>query len=678
VDRVLFSPLVILVGELSRDSEMSVTANATKHLFIFFIPRVAYFVIFEGIWGRSLGKWLLGLRVCNAASAAKPNLARILLRTVAFCTMTSLPYIVVQEALGAPDNWTVIGLLMLTWLASEASTMITMRARNGFRGIHELISGTRVVQVTAVPSWRLPTTPLDWATGTLAHPGKIPLTVATYSILGALRWDEKEKLLLAEDPVLGRNVLIHLQPRAQDRLCHNRQTLARPTRLRWLANGLVDDMHWDSFVTPSGCLLTDVVWSNGRLSWPQTRRILEQLADELAAACVDGTLPPTLDLEQVSVIPSGCVQLLDVPMGQPFPMAQSRKESTDLDGNEQIRALRFIRRVAVQCLEGHSFDRHEHVRAPIPIHASRLLNRFLANDDRYETVEDFQAELESTGQRPTTTTVGLRSAHVAIQGVFLFLGLVAMWLGGNHNVYALTMLSTLHSDTQKTLHAIDRDALGNILIPTKELELAARWLVQPADLRTQWLKMRRESIGALDERLRAECEARLASMRWYHGWIPGDFSTSDDSESGETLSGETVLAVLSLSDTPHRQMMSVVVRYSSRLAVLVACLPPLLWILWAGLLRDGISARIIGLHLVRADGRRASHLTCVRRASLVWGPVIVLLALPPLLQTLAPTAIVRPMFWLVAALLIGYVFMALRSPERSLHDRLSGTYLVPR
>jgi hypothetical protein len=36
------------------------------------------------------------------------------------------------------------------------------------------------------------------------------------------------------------------------------------------------------------------------------------------------------------------------------------------------------------------------------------------------------------------------------------------------------------------------------------------------------------------------------------------------------------------------------------------------------------------------------------------------------------------MWWLAPGLLVLYVWQAVRSPVRGLHDRLAGTYLVPR
>ena len=80
---------------------------------------------------------------------------------------------------------------------------------------------------------------------------------------------------------------------------------------------------------------------------------------------------------------------------------------------------------------------------------------------------------------------------------------------------------------------------------------------------------------------------------------------------------------------------------------------------------------MLGLSLVRADGRPAGRLRCAWRAVLVWPPVTTLHACWFWLGW-------EPAWWAALALLLLYIVLALWSPEHSLHDRLAGTYLVPR
>jgi len=114
-----------------------------------------------------------------------------------------------------------------------------------------------------------------------------------------------------------------------------------------------------------------------------------------------------------------------------------------------------------------------------------------------------------------------------------------------------------------------------------------------------------------------------------------------------------------------------------------------LWVLWVFATRGGLSYRIVGLALVRRDGRLAGRVRCFGRALLVWAPLCGMLFLslrlddrfwalwdgtgPEWMAWLSSI-----LWWSALLLVIGYVFLALRYPARSLHDWLAGTYVVPR
>jgi hypothetical protein len=127
--------------------------------------------------------------------------------------------------------------------------------------------------------------------------------------------------------------------------------------------------------------------------------------------------------------------------------------------------------------------------------------------------------------------------------------------------------------------------------------------------------------------------------------------------------------------------------------VVLLCAWPVLWVLWAFVSRGGLGYRVAGIALVRAVGRRATRLQCLWRAFLVWAPVAGLFVLSSWLDGLYwsvwqdPAArnswrwlegLAVACWWAAWLLLAGYVVLALRSPSRSLHDRLAGVYLVPR
>ncbi len=95
---------------------------------------------------------------------------------------------------------------------------------------------------------------------------------------------------------------------------------------------------------------------------------------------------------------------------------------------------------------------------------------------------------------------------------------------------------------------------------------------------------------------------------------------------------------------------------------------PLIWIIWAFFSRGGVSFAFMGLALVDAQGRRASRLRCGWRAFLFWAPLCGVIYLTSSLGV----------GWLSLLVPLAYLLMALRTPQRSLHDYLAGTYLVPK
>jgi hypothetical protein len=118
----------------------------------------------------------------------------------------------------------------------------------------------------------------------------------------------------------------------------------------------------------------------------------------------------------------------------------------------------------------------------------------------------------------------------------------------------------------------------------------------------------------------------------------------------------------------------------------------LIWSIWAFLMRGGLTYRLAGIALLRSNGRKALRIQCAWRALLVWAPVTGLLLLSVWLDSVWLVAWFRQVaeaytwaYWLswlcwglALALLPLFVGLALRLPNRSLHDRLAGTYLVPR
>jgi hypothetical protein len=408
------------------------------------------------------------------------------------------------------------------------------------------------------------------------HPvADYPERLGRFAIPGALKWTAEEKILFGEDATLGRKVLIRLLPRSSPPLDLARREVGRPTRLRWVAQGEFRDLQWDAFLAPAGSSLPEVITDEGHLFWTDVYPLLQQLADELATACADGTLPASLSVDQVWVQPDGRVQLTDGVLTDRLP-----ESSGPLTGTDQERSLALLRAVAVLALEGRLRKPEEPpapVRAPVPLHARPVLDRLAAVSSPYTDVRQVQADLAALRDQPTEVTRPWRAEHLALLTALHFPGLVAM------------------------------------------------------------------SFAPL----------------WAPLLVPGSATGAPDEPASTGMALATVVG---------------------------AGVWPLLWVVWAFLFHGGLTLRRLNIAVVRWDGQPASRMRCAGRALLVWAPVLVILAslywmavgLGGSRSVAAFQAAWMSSWQWITVLLFLYLILALVFPPRALHDRLAGTFLVPR
>lgn len=386
-----------------------------------------YFVPMDGLLGWTPGKRLTRLRVWSADSPEPPGLAKSLRRFALFYGLAALPSQLVLRAVllfhkqAGPWLGLILPILITLGLAILASTM---RKRNGYRGLHDLIAGTRLVLLPGAERRRTPEKrrPVGRGRTLSTRPAGVLRKLGPYQVRGAVRWDDGGKVLAAEDSSLGREVWIELRPKNAAEPTANRRDLSRPSRPRWLDGGRQTEGRWDAYVAPSGCPLADLAGMEG-LPWIETRPILIELADELTASVADGTLPERLTIDQIWIEPDGTLQLVD-PLGGVSSGAADEGES---DPNR--RATRFLAEAAGLSLEGgarRDRTKSKLIRAAVPIHARRILDRLLENGPPYATVADAKRELEATQALPTELGLAPRLVRLVgyVYGMIARLGLV--------------------------------------------------------------------------------------------------------------------------------------------------------------------------------------------------------------------------------------------------------------
>jgi hypothetical protein len=298
-----------------------------------------------------------------------------------------------------------------------------MRFNNGFRGLHDVLSGTSVVLKNPTrrraPVVRRPPARPERLRQAVSKPVGVVDSVGPFRVRGAVRWDSDQKILLGEDSSLGRSVWIALRSKGAQAPSAARREVARPTRPRWLDGGEQAGGRWDAYVAPTGCSLADFVGLNG-LPWHEARPLLVELADELAVSCDDGSLPPAASTEQVWVQHDGRVYFVDF-------LATG---SSECGGEQSLVALNLLRDASRLILEGGRSGPRDHARglhAPIPLHARAVLDRLF--DPQYPgcDVREFHDALNALAHETEEIAPGQRLVEVGVWGLFHLVPIVFLF-----------------------------------------------------------------------------------------------------------------------------------------------------------------------------------------------------------------------------------------------------------
>jgi hypothetical protein len=303
----------------------------------------------------------------------------------------------------------------------------TMRGSNGYRGLHEVASGTQVLR--KLRNWRRRSVPiadrLRPSTMSTPRPSEIPEELDGFRIEGAIRWEPGCRVLHGEDPALGRPVWIVLRSTDQSGPAQGRQELARRSRPRWLTSGTLGPDSWDAYSAPMGCSISELAGATG-LAWREVLPLLDDLTEELATGLGDGTLPEGLDVDQVWVQPDGHILLVDalLPAGR----------MTDAPGSAEPRALALLAAVAARALDGRRASdrgRPGSIQRPLPVPVARWLDRLQSAPSgpaRAPRLATMRQELRQLHAAPTELGRGRRAMHLLLQAALLTPGLATLFL----------------------------------------------------------------------------------------------------------------------------------------------------------------------------------------------------------------------------------------------------------
>lgn len=620
-----------------------------------------YFALPEGIWGATLGKALCGLRVVGP-NRKTAGISKTLIRGAVFTVFPQLGFVVYLAFVlaGAASNQVgyLTGAMGYSYYVFLALMFSTARRRNGFAGIHDFLSKTRVIVRSAYESRPVLPSGDEPLPDTAAMP-----RIGPYHVLVRLHETDREQFVLGYDRRLLRKVWIRTFSDGEPPVAEEIQTLGRRGRLRWLGGKRAPDACWDAYEALSGKSLVNLLGEHQ--PWHLVRHWLLDLAEELNAALKDGSLPTVLALDRVWISAEGRAMLLDFPA--PGVDAKSPFSALSPITDRDFASVRlFLNQIAIAVLEGVAIESSEASRravaAPLPMHAKAVLNRLPASPGPTLPVgrlKPLLLEVATVSRlRRLMVLAGCLVLPTVLTAVF-FAVLFGneRWLEEHPDILPLrTCLKRLETyEKEATLADVDREQERKAL----EVYIAGHFRMTISD---PALLADACANGIMRDHQRRRAERILAD----HPISP--------TEQEVNAAADLLRPFL---DKAPRQLADIMFVYMS-LPVYGLCLwggqlllevaiPSLICAL---LFRGGLLLYGLRMAVVAADGSRASRLRTFWRSLIAWSPCL-LLALP--LAILAPVA-VYPLLPVLIALVVWSVSMA----ERGLPDRIAHTYLVPR
>ena len=316
---VMISVVVGLVVGVAKFNDPGFISGPLKNLQVGFsvmtwLAMVSYFAVFEGIKGRTLGKMMMGLVVVNS-QGERPGFWAALLRAFAIpgcfgITLIFGVYTAVNTRLLLDTASLLVdaGKQIIVLLVPTFICLSTMSVANRLRGLHGIISGTRVIRLSqgGVGQVQIPIVETQFNTINMQMFGPYE----TRDMLGhSANWS----FYLGKDPQLDREVWI-VSRETEEGPTPERIKLTRTARPRWLGGGIQEGSRWDVYEAIHGAPIQILTGVKYKLGWEEYREALFELAVELDRAIVDETLPDQLSLAQVWIEQDGSVRLIDRPL----------------------------------------------------------------------------------------------------------------------------------------------------------------------------------------------------------------------------------------------------------------------------------------------------------------------------------------------------------------------------
>ncbi len=622
---------------------------------------VGFFYAFalESLWGATLGEMLFGLRVRSVDGARAPWW-RILIRTGIVSGVGTLQVLFwkVAQAAGSESSLqthapAISVLISIVTMGILGAMFLTARRHNGYAALYDKISGTRVrvrpaergqrVEMASVPS------PAEAAEDFSDE------HIGPFTVIDAIGNTGTGKLFAAFDPVLRRRVWIQTVPPGTPPIAPARRDISRVTRLHWLTGrrSATDSLdNWDAFEAPSGGPL--LKRNEAPLDWPAAKVVLADLLHEFADGLKEELLPP-LRLDRLWMRADGRTVLLDFAAPNGPEGVVTTANAADVTPMELLAAV--AGRVTMP--ETRSKDP-----APrMPLSACVLLRRWSHQAPR--SLEEAEAQLREAAAAPERVARWRRAVPIAMSAApILLLGLLALAVAPNlpimtpERVQVIGLLSVLRTDLPpgnpmslpENRRALEKYLAGQHGAVLRDTSFWSSPMMQTAP---------QSSLGLMA----ADIAARYPSV-----------TAEELAESRQALE-PLVGRLLHPGNVVVAGVLTIVGVMMAGASLLVF----LCSIVSSIAVPGGAATRMVGLGVVKRDGTEIGRARSIARMLIAWAPIFAGLVVLPgseKLWGLGP-ALVLSLGLAFGGMIAGVVW-TIAAADCGLHDRIAGTWVVPR
>jgi serine/threonine protein kinase len=622
-----------------------------------FVFTLLYFGIPEGLWGASLGKALCNLRVQDR-SRSVPRLARAFLRAALFAAAFELPSS--DFFYGPYQQCELLGMLLCA-----LGLFATARKTNGWAGLHDLASRTRVILKSAREA-----RPANEKIEAIPPQIEGSAQIGPYHVLSRLDATPRYELLLGFDTRLLRKVWIYKEPAGAPPSLY-RQALRRPTRLRWLNGQHTTNESWDAYEAPTGEGLLQSLHTPK--PWGSIRYWLHDLAQELRASMHDASLPPSVELNRVWLTSDGRAKLLEFPAPgaggvTDVPSPENNAHSASFGSAD---AQLFLKQVAASALAGKPLSAAGIPDGPVSGVLPLPARTFLSQLPRFPDLDRMMAQLTPLLDQVAAIS---RARRLAMMFGCCLPTILLMCMG-------MMIYSYFMQEYGPVIHNIPPDILS-LLDCVKRLDT-----LEKAD-QTDATQKERE---ALEIYIAAHSRQIITNEAIRQAF---DFDSENESNALKSTY-QTMNRIVASRPAPSAQDIA---EAAARLKPILDAHPPLQFtkikrmffavvllilpygfgilfavpsLIAALVFRGGLLMRALRIAFVTRDGAPASRCRLLARILLTWSPILVGLALSRVINPFKAEAVMLALF------AVGAVW-ALLDPQRGLPERLVGAWSVPR